>query len=325
MKAITYSAYAGPEQLQLADIPEPSPKPNEVRVRVLAASLNPFDWHLYRGDPLLVRTSEGWRVKDTRVLGADLSGVVDAVGADVTEFAIGDRIIAEIGRGAVGEYATVPVSHSAALPEGVSFEHGAAVPMAGLTALQAVRDSGRLVEGERVLVWGASGGVGHLAVQIARILGASQVDAVCSGANSPMVSGLGADTVFDYASGTLPSGPYDVIIDSVCTRTLRQLKSLLAPGGRVITLGGIANGKILGPGRPMMGRIVSSKFLRVPHEMVSTKISADDLAWLAAHLADGSLTPVIQRTFALGEAQEACRVLEDGHVAGKLVIRVSED
>src|SRR6188474_2788988 len=135
MKAITFSAYAGPEQLHVAEVPAPTPEPHEVRVKVIAAALNAFDWHQYRGDPLLVRTREGWRVKEPRVLGADLAGVVDAVGADVTEYAIGDRIIAEIGRGAFAEYANVPVSHSAKLPDGVSFEDGAAVPMAGLTAL----------------------------------------------------------------------------------------------------------------------------------------------------------------------------------------------
>lgn len=324
MKAITFHTYAGPEQLAVSDVPAPDPGPGELLVRVVAASLNAFDWHQYRGDPLLVRTREGWRVREQRVLGADLAGVVEAVGEGVSEYAPGDRVIAEISRGAFAEYAIVPTALCAKVADSVDLDAAAAVPMAGLTALKAVRDCAKVQPGERVLVWGASGGVGHLTLQIARILGASHVDAVCSARNADMMRGLDANAVFDYASTHLPTGPYDVIIDTVSTRSLRQLKPLLSTAGRVATLGGIANGKILGPGRPIIGRMISAKIFGVPHEKVFADINADDLAWLSARLADGSLTPVIQRTFALAETAEACRLLEQGHVAGKLVIRVRD-
>jgi len=324
MRAVTFTRYAGPEQLTVTDVPRPQPGDGELLVRVVCASLNAFDWHQYRGDPLLVRTREGWRVTSPRVLGADLAGVVESVGPGVTGYAPGDHVLAEISRGALAEYAVVPTSLCAKLESAVGFDAAAAVPMAGLTALQALRDVAKVTAGERVLVWGASGGVGHLAVQIARILGASQVDAVCSGRNAQMMRSIGADRAFDYGSTDLPTGPYDVIIDTVCTRSLRQLMPLLSSTGRVATLGGIANGRILGPGRPIIGRMITSALFRAPHQKVLANISANDLTWLAARLADGSLTPVIQRAFALDEIVHACRVLEEGHVAGKLIVRVGE-
>lgn len=325
MKAVTFSSYAGPEQLAVTEVSRPEPGPDELLVRVAAVSLNAFDWHQYRGDPLLVRTREGWRVEAPRVLGADLSGIVEAVGEGVTDYAAGDRVIAEISRGALAEHALVPTTLCAKIADAVDVVSAAAVPMAGLTAIKALRDCAKVQHGESVLVWGASGGVGHLAVQIARILGASRVDAVCSARNAAMVRGVGADEVFDYASSTLPTGPYDVIIDTVSTRSLRQLKPLLSGTGRIATLGGIANGKILGPGRPIIGRMIASALFRVPHEKVFADINAEDLAWLADRLADGSLTPVIQRTYGLDEIRDACRTLEEGHVAGKLIIRVNAD
>ena len=323
MKAVTFEQYGGPDGLRVTDVPVPEPGPNELRVRVAAASLNAFDWHQYQGLPYLVRTREGWRVREPRILGADLAGVVDAVGPGITGYVPGDRVLAEISRGAFAELAIVPTTTCAAIAEEVDAVAAAAVPMAGLTALQALRDFAALEPGERVLVWGASGGVGHLAVQIARILGAARVDAVASARNAEMLRGIGADAAFDYAGSDLPSGPYDVIIDTVSTRSLRQLKPLLSDSGRVVTLGGLADGRILGPGRDILGRMLAAKLLGVHHEKVLANINATDLAWLAARLADGSLTPVIQRTYALDEVREACRVLEEGHVAGKLVLTIS--
>ena len=323
MKAAAFERYGGPEVLHVREVPTPEPGPDELRVRVAAAGLNAFDWHQYRGLPYLVRTREGWSVREPRVLGADLAGVVEAVGPGVTGYAPGDRVLAEISRGAFAEFALVPTATCATIAPEVHAAAAAAVPMAGLTALQALRDFAALEPGERVLVWGASGGVGHLAVQIARTLGASRVDAVASARNAEMLRAIGADNAFDYASSDLPTGPYDVIIDTVSTRSLRQLKPLLSESGRVVTLGGLADGRILGPGRDILGRMVAAKLLGVRHEKVLANINAADLAWLAARLADGSLTPVIQRTYAIDEVREACRVLEEGHVAGKLVLAIS--
>lgn len=323
MKAITYSAYGGAQNLRLGDAPVQEPGPGHVRIRVAAASLNAYDWHQYRGEPWLVRTSMGWSVKEPRVLGSDVAGVIDAIGPEVTDFGVGDRVLGSIGLGAAAEFAVSSAANFAHLPGDVAWDLAAATPMAGFTALQALRDSAKLVEGERVLVWGASGGVGHLAVQIARILGAASVDAVCSGRNADMVRALGANEVFDYTRNEQPTGPYDVVVDTVCTAPLRRLKPLLTEAGRVATLGGTANGRLLGPGRPMMGRVIRSRFVGVPHAMVSAHTDAQDLAWLAARLADGSLTPVVARAFPLEDAAQACELLESGHVAGKLVVNVA--
>lgn len=322
MKAIAFDAYGDHSRLRLADFPVPEPEPLEVRVRVIAAGLNAFDWHQYRGEPYLMRPQEGWRVKQPRIVGADFAGIVDAVGADVVGLAVGDRVMGEVGRGALGEFVTSPARQCVPIADHIPFEAAAATPMAGLTALQALRDSAQLADGERVLVWGASGGVGHMAVQIARILGAARVDTVCSARNLDMMRQVGADQAFAYDAGELPAGPYDVIVDVVCTRSLRQLKPLLSASGRVVTLGAIADGRLLGPGRPMLGRAISSKVAGVRHQMTMAKVVGDDLAWLAARLADASLSPVVSRTFSLPDAAAACAELERGHVAGKLVVLV---
>lgn len=330
MKAVAYSAYAGADQLHLVDLELPPPEPHEVRVRVVAAGLNAYDWHQYRGVPLIMRPGEGWRVREARILGADFAGTVDAVGSEVDTLAVGDRVMGESGRGALAEYVNCPASQCTTLREDVPFALAAALPMGGLTALQALRDYAEVKPGDRVLVWGASGGVGHLAVQIARALSASAVDAVCSGRNRDMVRGIGADTVFDYttfgdASDHEPTGPYDVILDTVCTRNLRQLRPLLSPEGRVVTVGAIANGRVLGPARSMLGRVASAKVLGVSHSMMLAKVTPTDLAWLAAQLADGGVTPVIARTYPLTDAAAACVELERGHVAGKLVVSVGDE
>lgn len=327
MKAITYNTYGGPDGLRLSEVAIPEPGAEEIRIRVAAASLNAYDWHQYRGEPWLVRMSMGWKVKEPRVLGADLAGVVDAVGAEVTGFAIGDRVLGCIGLGAVADYAVSRAADFAPLPDGVPWADAAASPMAGFTALQGLRDFAKLAKGERVLVWGASGGVGHCAVQIARALGAERVDAVCSGRNADIMRRLGADEVFDYTAfgdpSAKPIGPYDVILDTVCTAPLRELKQLLSESGRVSTAGALASGRLLGPGRPMMGRVISSKFVGVNHTMVTAHTRTDDLAWLADRLADRTLIPEVQRIYSIEEASQACREIEAGHVAGKLVIDVS--
>jgi NADPH:quinone reductase-like Zn-dependent oxidoreductase len=330
MKAVVFGSYGGHEELRMVDIPMPQPAPREVRVRVVAAGLNPYDWHQYRGEPLIMRPSEGWRVREDRVLGADFAGIVDAVGAEVDSLAVGDRVMGETGRGALAEYVNCSESQCTKLDPGVALATAAALPMGGLTALQALRDYAEVKPGERVLIWGASGGVGHLAVQIARALGASAVDAVCSGRNRDMVRGIGADVVFDYTAlgdtpGQQPTGPYDVILDTVCTRSLRQLRPLLSPVGRVVSVGAVANGRALGPARSLLGRVASAKVRGVSHSMMLAKVTPDDLAWLASQLADGGVTPVIARAYPLAKTAAACAELESGHVAGKLVVTVGAE
>lgn len=185
MRALTHTRYGGIDTLELGELPLPEPGPGHIRVRVEAAGLNPFDWHMYRGEPWMMRLSEGMRF-ERRTVGADLAGTVDAIGPGVTEFGVGDRVMGEPGRGALAELAIVRPGGLARIADHVSTEAAAAAPM-GATALQALRDGGAVSPGSRVLIYGASGGVGHLAVQIARALGAAHVTAVCSGRNAAMV------------------------------------------------------------------------------------------------------------------------------------------
>lgn len=323
MLALTFDRYTGASGLRLADQPAPTVGPDRVLVRVAAVGLNPFDWHTYRGEPWVMRAQGGIRVHAARTVGADLAGVVEAVGAEVQHIAPGDRVFGSMGTGALAELAAPREAALATLPDGVAFDVAAATPMAGVTALQALRDAARLSAGERVLVWGASGGVGHLAVQLARLLGASQVTAVCSTRNVEMVRGLGADSVHDYRLGELPSGRYDVVIDTVSTASVATLKSLLAPGGRIITVGGTGRGRLLGPAAALARRTLSAKAQRVDARAMLASVRRDDLSTLAAHLAAGELRPVIAREYPLASSVDALRELEAGRVSGKLVVRVT--
>jgi NADPH:quinone reductase-like Zn-dependent oxidoreductase len=323
MRALAYTRYTDAAALAVTDLPMPEPSEGRVRIKVAAASLNPFDWHMYRGEPWFMRLSQGMRVTDPRVVGADVAGVVEALGEGVTDLAVGDRVFGSIGLGALGEYAAPRASSLAHLPEGVSFEQGAAVAMAGLTALQAVRDNGALQAGQRVLVWGASGGVGHLAVQIARILGASDVDAVCSGRNAEWIRDAGARRVFDYTKQESPEGPYDLVVDTVSTASVAELRALLADGARVVTVGAAdADGRVLGPAVPMVRRMISAKAQRVDVRGVMAAVTRDDLTLLGGWLADGSLTVRIQEVYGFDRVHDAIAELERGRVAGKLVVRL---
>ncbi len=324
MRALTYDRYTDASGLEHSDIPVPELPADRVLVRVVAAGLNPFDWHMYRGEPYFMRLQEGFTVRERRTAGADFAGVVEAVGPEVRDFAPGDRVFGDIGNGALAELAVARVTSLAKLPEDISFEVGAATPMAGLTALQALRDAGGLTAGARVLAWGASGGVGHLAVQLARALGASRVDAVCSGRNADMVRALGADTVFDYTADERPTGPYDVVVDTVATASVATLKGMVAPGGRVATVGGISRGRVLGPATVAVRRLASAKLQRTDARMVMARVAAADLDLLAALLADGRLRPVVDRVYPFDDAVEAFTALEGGHVRGKLVVRVGD-
>ncbi len=325
MRALTYDRYTDAAGLRITDVPQPRLPDDRVLVGVAAAGLNPFDWHMYRGEPWFMRMQEGWRVGEPRTVGADLAGVIEAVGADVEGLAPGDRVMGSIGNGALAEFALASPRALAKLPASVPFDLGAAIPMAGLTALQALRDDGRLAAGERVLVWGASGGVGHLAVQLARVLGAARVDAVCSGRNADLVRSLGADEVIDYTTGARPSGRYDVIVDTVATASVSRLTGILSPGGRVATVGATSRAKLLGPATAVIGRAIGAKLRGVEAALVMAKISSADLTLLAEWLDQGTVSPVIAREYAFEDAVAALHDLETGRVAGKLVVRVQPD
>jgi NADPH:quinone reductase-like Zn-dependent oxidoreductase len=329
MRALVHDGYTSAAGLAVAEVPTPRVGADRVLVRVLTASVNPVDWHLYRGDPWIMRLRRpGAARQGLQGVGEDFAGVVAEVGAGVTGVAVGERVFGTIPAtaqrtGSIAEYVDVDPEWFAVLPPGVDPSAAAASSLAGLTAMQALRDAGGLEPGGRVLVWGAAGGVGHLAVQIARLLGASRVDAVCSARSIDMVRGLGADDVFDYTVGETPRGPYDVVIDTVCTARASTLRRILAPEGVVVTIGAAGGGRILGPGGPIVRRAVGSALARITARTVLTRVDSSDLARLGSWLQTGALRVVLERVFPLAQAPAAYEVLEEGRVRGKLVIDVS--
>jgi NADPH:quinone reductase-like Zn-dependent oxidoreductase len=322
MQAVTHDRYTGPEGLKIIEQPTPEITADRVLIKVARTGLNALDWHMYRAEPALVRIQAGLRVKEPRRIGVDFAGTVEAIGANVTTVVVGDRVMASHSSGGSSELAISHVSTLTKIPDNVSFESAAATPVAGLTALQALRDKARLSSGETVLVWGASGGVGHLAVQIAKGLGAGRVDGVCSTSNIDMVSQLGADNVYDYTTDNdrIPEATYDVIIDTVSTQPMRHVRKLLKPGGRWIAVGSMPKNRVVGTVSVMIGRQIAAKVLGVDARGILAKTNAEDLKVLADMLSNGILTPVVAETYSLGRTSEACQRLEAGHVAGKLLI-----
>ena len=327
MKAIRYHRYGPPEVLELRDVDKPAVGDGDVLVRVRAASVNPLDWHFMRGAPYLVRMMAGLsRPKPSQsMLGADMSGSVEAVGENVTGFSPGDEVFGGLEeRGTLAEYISVPADAVVLQkPASLTFEQGAAVPVAGFTALQALRDKGRVQPGQNVLINGASGGVGTFAVQIAKALGA-EVTGVCSAANTELVASIGADHVVDYTRDdfTQARRRYDLLIDIAGNRTLAETRRVLVPKGVLVVVGGPDKGRWIGPfGRTLTMALQSPA---VSQRMVSflAHQNRDDLAVLRELLDAGQVTPVIDRTYPLNEVAEAVRYLETGHARGKVVITV---
>ena len=332
MQAIVYDTYGSPDVLELMNIDKPVPGDGEVLVRVRAAALNPGDWHFVRGVPYSVRLITGLRQpKRPTVLGADLAGQVEAVGRNVTRLRPGDEVFgrtrsahrperpAAVETGACAEYACVPENLLAPKPANLTFEQAAAIPFAGLTALQAFRDAGRVQPGQRVLINGASGGVGTTAVQLARSFGA-HVTAACSTDNVELVRSLGADHVIDStrADFTERAGAFDLILD-LADRSLPDLLRALRPTGTLVLVGGSPGRWIDGIGRSYRARLLSplvSQKLRA----FLTRYRQADLVRLRELCEAGTLAPVIDRTYSMDEAPNAMRYLEGGHVRGKIVI-----
>lgn len=319
MRSWIADRYGAPAQLQLADLPVPEVPDEGVLVRVRAASVNALDWHLLRGQPYLARATEGVRRPKDRTRGVDLAGVVEAVGRDVTHLRVGDPVVG-IRRGAFGEL--VAGRNFVKIPPGIDFVEAAALPTAGLTALQGLRDKAAVATGDRVLVVGAGGGVGHLAVQIARSLGA-EVTAATRTDSVSFVDSLGAARVVDYSSTDVLDGreTFDVVFDVGGERRLRHLRRATARPGRVV-LAAPAPGNWIGPVSRMLWAPVSTLFSKRRATAFIASTNVDDLTALTSLVAAGQLRPAIDRVFAFEQTPEAIAHLEAGGVRGKVVIEL---
>jgi NADPH:quinone reductase-like Zn-dependent oxidoreductase len=323
MQAIVYTHYGSPRVLQLTEVEKPVPKDSEVLVKVQAASVNAYDWHFMTGSPILVRVSGSGlrRPKDPR-LGVDLAGRVEAVGSAVTQLHVGDEVFGR-GAGAFADYACAREDRIALKPATLSFEAAAAVPIAALTALGALRDSGQIQPGQRVLIHGASGGVGTFAVQLAKVFGAD-VTAVCSTKHLDLARSLGADEVIDYTREDVTKSRqrYDLILGVNGYHSIVAYRRILHPTG-IYVMVGATNARVLRAALQAMllGRLLSRGGKRkiVLHSANPTQ---KDLAFLSELLEAGKLIPVIDRTYPLRETAEAFRYLEEGHPGGKVVLTV---
>jgi NADPH:quinone reductase-like Zn-dependent oxidoreductase len=328
MKAFVLGSYGSSDHLDLTAVDTPVPAAGEVLVRVRATSVNPYDWHHMRGEPRIARMMPGTlglRAPKLRILGCDMAGRVEAVGEDVTEFRPGDDVFALLEHGGFAEYVSVPERLLARKPGNLSYEQAAAVPMAATTALLGLRDVARIEPGQKVLVNGASGGVGTFAVQIARALGAS-ADAVCSLPNADLARSIGADDVIDYASQdfTRSGRRYDVLLDIAGSRPVFACRRVLAPRGTLVLIGGPA-GRWLQPAGHMfsalaMAPLVSQRIAMA--DTVSCTARKQILLTLTTLIEDGKVIPVISRRYSFDDIQEAVGYQEQGHAAGKVVVTI---
>jgi NADPH:quinone reductase-like Zn-dependent oxidoreductase len=323
MKAIVYRCYGPPEVLKLEAIAKPTPVDDRVLVKVRAASVNPLDWHYMRGEPYFMRSMAGMGAPNSIHMGVDFAGTIESVGKNVTRFKPGDDVFG--GRdGAFAEYVSVGENGSLAMkPANLTFEQAAAVPIAAVTALQALRDHGKVRPGQTVLINGASGGVGTFAVQIAKALGA-KVTGVCSTRNVAMVRSLGADQVIDYTKQDFTAGSqrYDLIIDTVGTHSLWDYRRVLNPDGALVMVGALDKGPWLGPMWGSLKALLVSPFVSQKFIFFLADLDQTDLGALRDLMEAGKVTPVIDRTFALSEVPAAIGYLEQGHARGKVVITV---
>jgi NADPH:quinone reductase-like Zn-dependent oxidoreductase len=326
MKAIVYQKYGSPDVLKLEEVQKPTPKDDEVLIKVHAASANYADWALLTGKPFLVRLiAGGLRKPKNKILGADIAGWVEAVGKNVKQFQPGDEVfgdISECGWGGFAEYVCARENALALKPANISFEEAAAVPLAAVTALQGIRDKGQIQPGQKVLINGASGGVGTFAVQIAKSFGA-EVTGVCSTRNLAMARSIGADQVIDYTQEdfTQNGQRYDLIIAANGYHSLSDYKRALSPEGIYVCTGGsmaqIFQSMLLGPWMSMTGSKKMGNLAAKPNKK--------DLVFVKELLEAGKVVPVIDRRYPLSEVAEALRYLGEGHAKGKIVITVEHN
>lgn len=325
MKAIVYTEYGSPDVLRLTEVEKPAPKDDEVLVKVYAVSANAADLHLMRGDPFLFRFQSGLRKPKFPIPGSDIAGRVEAVGRDVKQFRPGDEVFGDISGCGWGGFAAYACARESALvkkPANMTFEQAAAVPMAAVTALQGLRDKGQIRAGQKVLIHGASGGVGTFAVQLAKALGA-EVTAVCSAKKVDMVRSIGADHVIDYTKEdfTQNGQQYDLILAANGNRSISDYRRVLSPTGTYVMSGGamsqMMQAMLLGPWYSRSGRQKMGNLLAKPNQQ--------DLAFVKALIEDGKVVAVIDRCYPLSETADAIRYLEEGHAQGKVVITISGD
>ncbi len=326
MKAIVYEKYGSPDVLELRELEKPIPKDNEVLIKVLAASVNAADWHLLRADPFLVRLmGMGFLKPKNKILGADIAGQVEAVGREVKQFQPGDKVFGDLsdcGWGGFAQYVCVSENALVLKPANISFEEAAAVPLAAVTALQGLRDNGKIQSEKKVLINGASGGVGTFAVQIAKFFGA-EVTAVCSTGKMDMVRSIGADHVIDYTKEDFTKNGqlYDLILAANGYHPISDYKRALGPGGIYVMIGGsgaqMFQAMLLGPLMSITGNKKMGSML--------AKTNNKDLFFLKELLEAGKVKPVIDRRYPINELAEAIRYLEEGHAKGKVVITVEHN
>ncbi len=322
MKAIVYRCYGSPAVLEFEDIEKPIAADDEVLVKIHAAGVNPLDWHYMRGSPYIMRLQAGLGAPQSIRMGADFAGTVEAVGKNVTRFKPGDEVFG--GRdGAFAQYVTIKEDRAIVLkPAAVTFEQAAAAPIAAITALQALRDKGQLKAGQKVLINGASGGVGTYAVQIAKSFGAD-VTGVCSARNAAMVMSIGADRVIDYKRENFTEGDerYDLIIDNVGNHALLDYRKVMKPDGILVMVGG-PKGDWIGPLLAPIKALLLSPFVSQEFVMIMASLTQEDLTVLGDLMASGEMTSVIDRRYPLSEVPAAIRYSEAGHASGKIIIAV---
>ena len=320
MKAIVQDRYGSADVLELRDIDKPTIGDDEVLVRVHAASVHTGDWHLMAGLPYLVRMGFGLRSPKQAVRGTDVAGTVEAVGRGVTRFKAGDAVFG-IGTGAFAEYTMAQEDKLAPMPANLSFDAAATVPTSGTTALQGLRDVGKLQPGQKALIIGAAGGVGSFAVQIAKALGA-HVTGVCSTTKVDLVRSIGADEVIDYTGEDFAKGEkrYDLIFDTAGNRSLSQLRRALAPQGTLVIVGAEGGDRWIGGIDRQLRATLLSPFVSQKLGTFLSKEKNEDLHSLRELIESGQVTPVIDRTYPLDEVPEAIRYLHQGHARGKVVI-----
>jgi NADPH:quinone reductase-like Zn-dependent oxidoreductase len=322
MKAVICLKYGSPDVLELQEVAKPVPGDREVLVKIYCSSLNAADWHIMRGDPVIYRPVLGLLKPKYRILGVDAAGRVEAVGKSVTLFKPGDEVFGNLfatGLGGFAEYVCTNEDGLALKPSNITFEEAAAVPLAAVSALQGLRDKGQIQRGEKVLIHGASGGVGTFAVQIAKSLGA-EVTGVCSTGKMEMVRAMGADHVIDYTKEdfTRSGKQYDLILAANGNRSIFDYRRALAPAGRYVMIGG--SGTQMAQAI-FLGSLISLTGKRKMGSLVATS-NKNDLLFMKGLLENGHVKPVIDRSYTLDQVAEAMRYLEEGHAKGKIVLNI---